>query len=688
MALHSNKLSNPPGIPKKAEFRYVQGHFLPDVSLVSKVETTGIAPGHRRKRPLVYQTHQIMSTPGFNFDVFISYRQNDNRVAGTPTASGGEGWVSEFVSHLTTELESMVKGGASIYFDSDPKHGLRETDQVNASLNSHLKSVIFVPILSQTYCDTASYAWTQEFIPFVKQSAEDAIGSTIKLHSGNVVSRILPVCIHELDAEDQALIEKNLDGKLRAIPFVFKSAGVNRPLRAREDDPMKNINRTIYRDQVNKLAMAIKEIIDVVRKPEQRPTIQKEPKKSSLLDGITPPPPSVRSITILPLVFNSAHPEEEFLSQGFAEDLFSSLKQIRSLRLSIQGLSPSVNGKIQTTETGSTATLVLTGSMTVKEGKIAIQVRLVQSKTEKPIWQGDFQCSRDELFSLRTRIILEICENLGVQLKEHEKRLVQLPTMTSPQALELYWKGRYHWRRRGNDLLISLESFQKAADIDPNFAQAYAGIANAAVLLGYYEMIPFEEAIAKCRDAAMAALNIDPTVIEAYYALAYVALCYEWSWPDAEHSFSKVFEINPNSPVANKKYRLALTQILCNFEEAESESPGTVPYFLQAYALLHKGKFEEGLQVAQIAIKKDSASFMAQRAAGLCYLGLGYEKEAIETLSTAAQLSNRHPLVLFDLIGAYATLAHNEGAQEIMEEAMSNINALPARINDYYFQPA
>jgi TolB-like protein/tetratricopeptide (TPR) repeat protein len=623
---------------------------------------------------------------GFNFDVFISYRQNDNRVAGT----AGEGWVSEFVSHLTTELESMVKGGASIYFDSDPKHGLRETDQVNASLDSHLKSVIFIPVLSQTYCDTHSYAWTEEFIRFIHNSSVDGLGSTIKLHTGNVVSRVLPVCIHELDADDQDLVEKHLDGKLRAIPFVFKSAGVNRPLRAREDDPMKNINRTIYRDQINKLAMAVKEIIETVRKPEQRASAQpKEIKRPSLLEGLpVGQPSSVRSIAIFPLVFKSSHPEEEFLSQGFAEDLFGSLRQIRALRLSIHGLNSSSNGKSPIQEPTSPATMVLTGSMTVQEEGITVMVRLVQSKSETPAWQGEFHCTRDELFSLRTRIILEICTTLGIPLKENEKRMVQQPADTSPQALELYWKGRYHWRRRGNDLLTSLDCFQKAADIDPNFAQAFAGIANASVLLGYYEMIPFDEAIAKCRDASMAALNIDPTIIEAYYALAYVALCYEWSWPDAEHNFSKVFEINPNSPAATKKYRLALTQILCNFEEAETESAGTVPYFLQAYALLHKGKFEEGLQVAQIAMKKDPNSFMAQRAAGLCYLGLGYEKEAIDTLSSAAQISNRHPLVLFDLIGAYATLAHNEGAQEIMEEAMANTNALPAKINDYYFQPA
>ena len=186
----------------------------------------------------------------------------------------------------------------------------------------------------------------------------------------------------------------------------------------------------------------------------------------------------------------------------------------------------------------------------------------------------------------------------------------------------------------------------------------------------------------------MNALNLDPTLIDAYFTLAYVALCYEWSWPEAEHNFEKVFEINPNSPSALKKYQLCLTQITCNFEEAESESPGCVPYFLHAYALLHKGKFEEGLKIAQIAMKKDEGSFMAQRAAGLCYLGLGYEKEAIDTLTTAAQLSNRHPWVLFDLIGAYAMMAHNEGAQEIMEESMARTNALPARIDDFYFQPA
>ena len=626
----------------------------------------------------------------FNYDVFISYRHNDNK---PPGGREGDGWVTEFVNHLTTELETMVKGGVSVYFDKNPHTGLRETDQVEKSLSSRLQSLIFIPVLSQTYCEPESYAWKQEFLPFLGNASKDNLGPAVKLHNGNVASRVLPVCIHELEPADLKLVESELEGKLRAIPFIFKSPGVNRPLRAREDDPLKNINHTLYRDQINKLAIAIKEIIHRVKTADTGivPELKEASKKRSLLEGMLPSTTAIKSIAVMPLVFKSEDPEEEFLSQGFAEDLFSSLRQIRALRLSIYGLTTLQHGnKTQALNQSTTnpATLILTGSMIIQDDNIGVIVRLVQSKNDTLVWQGEFQCQRDGLFDLRPRIILEICQALSIPLKETERQNIQQHTGTSAAAIELYWKGRYHWRRRGNDLITSLECFEKAADLDPNFALAHAGIANAAVLLGYYEMISFEEAINKCRRAAMDALSLDPTIIEAYFTLAYVALCYEWAWPEAEPNFTKVFEINPTNSSAMKKYKLCLTQISCNFEEAESESPGTVPHFLHAYALIHKGKFEEGLKVAQIAMKKDPGSFMAQRAAGLCYLGLGYEKEAIDTLTVAAQLSNRHPWVLFDLIGAYATMAHTEGAEEIMEEAMARTNALPARINDFFFQPS
>ena len=98
---------------------------------------------------------------------------------------------------------------------------------------------------------------------------EDQFGRDIRLTSGNVASRILPVKIHDLDAEDKTLLENELGGVLRSIEFIYKSAGVNRPLNP-SDNPDKNLNKTLYRDQINKVANAVKEIITAIKKHNQQ----------------------------------------------------------------------------------------------------------------------------------------------------------------------------------------------------------------------------------------------------------------------------------------------------------------------------------------------------------------------------------------------------------------------------------
>ena len=112
------------------------------------------------------------------------------------------------------------------------------------------------PLISQTYCDTKSFAWQHEFVAFNKLAKEDALGRDIKLGNGNVASRVLPIKIHDLDAEDKSLIENEIGGALRAIDFIYKEAGVNRPLKS-ADSKTDNQNKTDNRNQVNKVANAI-----------------------------------------------------------------------------------------------------------------------------------------------------------------------------------------------------------------------------------------------------------------------------------------------------------------------------------------------------------------------------------------------------------------------------------------------
>lgn len=189
---------------------------------------------------------------GYNYDIFISYRQKDNK---------GDRWVSEFVDSLKTELESTFKEEISIYFDINPHDGLLETHDVNASLDEKLKCLIFIPIISRTYCDPKSFAWEHEFKAFVEKASGDRFGLKVRLPNGNVASRILPVRIHDLDNDDIKLCESVTGGFLRGVEFIYKEAGVNRPLRSDEENPHDNLNHTVYRNQINKVALAIKDTI-------------------------------------------------------------------------------------------------------------------------------------------------------------------------------------------------------------------------------------------------------------------------------------------------------------------------------------------------------------------------------------------------------------------------------------------
>src|SRR5688572_1158175 len=196
--------------------------------------------------------------PEYEYDVFISYRHKDNK---------GDHWVTEFVNALKTELESTFKEDISIYFDSNRKDGLLETHDVDDSLKGKLKCLIFIPIISQTYCDPKCFAWKNEFLVFKEQAAADRLGLKIKLPNNNVASRILPVCIHRLDPSDKQLIESELGSVLRGVEFIYSGPGVERPLKPFEEEAKGNLNHTFYRDQINKVARAIKELITGIQNP-------------------------------------------------------------------------------------------------------------------------------------------------------------------------------------------------------------------------------------------------------------------------------------------------------------------------------------------------------------------------------------------------------------------------------------
>jgi dienelactone hydrolase len=193
---------------------------------------------------------------GYNYDIFVSYRQKDNKY---------DGWVTEFVDNLKRELESMFKEEVSVYFDINPSDYLLESYDVDASLKDKLKCLIFIPIVSRTYCDPKSFAWDHEFKAFIELASQDRFGLKITLPNSNVTNRVLPIRINDLDVSDIKLCESTLGSVLRGIDFIYKEPGVNRPLRSNEDNPHDNLNRSIYRNQINKVALIIRDIVESMK---------------------------------------------------------------------------------------------------------------------------------------------------------------------------------------------------------------------------------------------------------------------------------------------------------------------------------------------------------------------------------------------------------------------------------------
>jgi TolB-like protein len=511
--------------------------------------------------------------PGYEYDIFISYRQKDNKY---------DGWVTEFVDNLKRELEATFKDDISVYFDINPHDGLLETHNVNASLKEKLKCLVFIPIISQTYCDSKSFAWQNEFVAFNISAKEDQFGRDIRLAGGNVASRILPVKIHDLDTEDKALLENELGGVLRSIEFIYKSAGVNRPLRANEDHPQDNLNKTFYRDQINKVANAVKEIINAIKKRDQKseielreidkikPVKQRKLKSKYILVPIlvlallvigyfiTPllfksAEPVKKSIAVLPFKSLSADPEKQFEADGMMDAILTHLQKLNNLRvmprISVEqyretAKSSKVIGREQDVE------YLLDGRFQKHGDEVKLIVNLINAGKEREIWTEEYTRNWKDIFSVQSEVAEDVARNLAAIITQEEKKLIEKRPSTSVTAYELYLKAEDNLNKfdETSDLKYSNDAItflNAAIGIDSTFAEAYLALLNAQVSRNYWETFLDTNSWKEDLKLIDKALSFDDQLESAYSMKGYAY----WNNGEIEESlknFDKALKINPN----------------------------------------------------------------------------------------------------------------------------------------------
>jgi TolB-like protein len=368
---------------------------------------------------------------GYNYDIFISYRQKDNK---------GDRWVSEFVDALKIELESTFKEEISVYFDINPHDGLLETHDVDESLKEKLKCLVFIPVVSRTYCDPKSFAWENEFKAFVEQASKDHFGLKVKLPNSNVSSRVLPIRIYDLDNADSKLCESVLGSAIRGIEFIYAEPGVNRPLKPKDSEE-KNTNKTNYRNQINKVSNSIKEIISGLKNESIESASERN--ETHLIED--KPLIKEKSIIVLPFENISTDPDQEYFSDGLTEEIITDLSHIHDLLVISRSSAMTFKGTKRTIPEIAKAVnvrYILEGSVRKSGNNLRITAQLIDAETDVHLWAEKFSGTLDDVFDIQEKVSRSIVESLKLKLNSEENKKISERPIKDVQAYDFYLIAR------------------------------------------------------------------------------------------------------------------------------------------------------------------------------------------------------------------------------------------------------
>lgn len=280
------------------------------------------------------------------------------------------------------------------------------------------------------------------------------------------------------------------------------------------------------------------------------------------------------SIAVLPFTEASGDSATQYLSDGIPEQVVNDLSQLGTLRVMAWATvsryrQHDVDLHAVGRELGVKA--VLTGSLLRDRDRLVLRTELVDVNRGSQLWGKQYDANVAEAPKLQQHISQDIASNLRVRLTEREQERIQRHYNASPMAYEFYLKGRFYWDKRTKQgLNQAIEFFQQAIHTDPNYALAYAGLADSYALLDDWGETAPRDCFPKARAAAEKAIALDDSLAEAHASLAMVRESYDWDWIGAEQEFKRAIELNPNYATAHQWYGLFLASI-GRFSEAEAE---------------------------------------------------------------------------------------------------------------------
>lgn len=392
-----------------------------------------------------------------------------------------------------------------------------------------------------------------------------------------------------------------------------------------------------------------------------------------------PPPVSkpdpVRSLAVLPLENLSADPGQEYLSDGMTDELIATLTRVHSLRIVPRTMSMAYKGthkSLSEIARELNVDAVIEGTVMRSGRNIRITTELVEIATNRALWADTRESSIDKVSSLQQGVAAAIVTNLPVQLTQEDRQKLNAYQPSDPEAYQDYLKGRYYWNRRSEEgLTEAIRYFEMATRRDPNYALAYAGLADCYGIIGaaIVGTIPAAEVAPKAEAAARRALELDPSLAQAENSLATVLLNYKWDWPGAEAGFRRALELDPGYATGHQRYSLYLMAMgrtqesMAEIREALRLDPLSVSMnFSEGWRLYMARNYEAATHQLQATVEMDPSFALAHLVLGEALTQTGKYEAARAELEDAAQLSgNSAPalaaLACLDAVSGRATEA-------------------------------
>jgi TolB-like protein/DNA-binding winged helix-turn-helix (wHTH) protein/Tfp pilus assembly protein PilF len=323
-------------------------------------------------------------------------------------------------------------------------------------------------------------------------------------------------------------------------------------------------------------------------------------------------------LAVLPFQNLTGDPAQEYFSDGLTEEMITQLGNLDPQHLEVVARTSVMHYKNSQTSLDQIGRelgvqYVLEGSVRRDSNQVRVTAQLIQTKDQSHVWARKYDREPKGLLALQSEIAEEIANEIQLTLGDHKSNAAQPPLSSQEyEAYDLYLKGQYFFNKRtAASLQAAIGYFQQATIKNPNYARAYAGMADAYTLMGAYSGHPLTEFMPKARAAALRALEIDDRLPEAHAALALIVQNYDWDWQTAEKEFRRAIELNPNYATAHHWY---------------------------AEHLMWRGRFDEALQESERARQLDPLSLIIAADNGaILYFSRQYDR-AIEKWQSVLEM--------------------------------------------------